>query len=65
MRSFTAFCTFIEGAHFDLAHTLARHAEFAGKLFERDRLVGQPPRSGAPASDGSPWRGSAGSRDDL
>jgi hypothetical protein len=44
MRSFTAFCTFIEGAHFDLAHTLARHAEFAGKLFERDRLVGQPPR---------------------
>src|SRR5262249_8193070 len=34
----------LEGAHLDLAHALARHAELGGKVFERHRLVRQAPR---------------------
>ena len=33
-----------EGAHFDLTDALARHAELVGELFQRDRLIGEPPR---------------------
>src|SRR5262245_23951446 len=32
----------LEGAHFDLAHPLARDAELVGELLERDRVVGKP-----------------------
>src|SRR5262245_2938333 len=32
---------FFEGAHFNLAHALARHTELGCKLLERDRVVGQ------------------------
>src|SRR5256885_1260326 len=34
----------LEGAHLDLAHALAGHAELLGQLLERDRIVGQPTR---------------------
>src|ERR1700686_4338375 len=34
----------LEGAHLDLAHALARDAEFGGQVLERDRIVGQPAR---------------------
>src|SRR5712691_4602816 len=34
----------LEGAHLDLAHALARDAEFGGQILERDRIVGEPPR---------------------
>src|SRR5262245_66411419 len=33
-----------EGAHFHLAHALARHAELGCKLLERDRIVRQSSR---------------------
>src|SRR6266702_4048948 len=32
----------LEGAHLDLAHALARDAEFLGELLERDRVVREP-----------------------
>src|SRR5258708_21504992 len=34
----------LEGAHLDLAHALARDAEFLGQLHERDLLLGEPTR---------------------
>jgi hypothetical protein len=34
----------LEGAHLDLAHALARDAELARQVLERDRVVGQPAR---------------------
>src|SRR2546428_13489447 len=34
----------LEGAHLDLAHALARDAEFVGEILERDRVVGEAPR---------------------
>jgi len=34
----------LEGAHLDPAHALARDAELARQIFERDRVVGQPAR---------------------
>src|SRR5205807_337117 len=34
----------LEGAHLDLAHALARDAEFLGEFFQRDRIVRQPSR---------------------
>src|SRR5229473_3189753 len=33
-----------EGAHLDLAHALARDAEFLGELHERDLFLGEPTR---------------------
>src|ERR1035437_9906010 len=39
----------LEGAHFDLAHALARDAEFGCQILERDRIVRQAaPREDAP-----------------
>src|SRR5262249_20402817 len=32
-----------EGSHFDLAHALARYAEFVREFFEGDRFVGEAP----------------------
>src|SRR5215831_19466587 len=34
----------LEGAHLDLAHAFARHAELGRQILERDRVVGKPPR---------------------
>src|SRR5215218_508023 len=34
----------LEGAHLDLAHALARDAEFLGQLRERDLFLGEPAR---------------------
>src|SRR5258706_13498066 len=34
----------LEGAHLDLAHALARDAEFLGQLRERDLFLGEPTR---------------------
>src|SRR5437899_13044724 len=34
----------VERAHLDLAHALARDAEFFGELLERDRILGEPAR---------------------
>src|SRR5258705_10993971 len=34
----------LEGAHLDLAHALARDAEFLGQLHERDLFLGEPTR---------------------
>src|SRR2546425_7046138 len=34
----------LERAHLDLAHALARDAEFFGELLERDRILGEPAR---------------------
>src|ERR1700680_4599844 len=34
----------LEGPHLDLAHALARDAEFLGQLLERDRLLREPAR---------------------
>ena len=34
----------LEGAHLDLAHALARDAEFGGEVLERDRVVGEAAR---------------------
>ena len=34
----------LEGDHLDLAHALARDAEFLGQLRERDLFLGQPAR---------------------
>src|SRR5262252_8823154 len=34
----------LEGAHLDLAHALARHAELGRQILERDRVVGKPAR---------------------
>src|SRR5260370_8416272 len=33
----------LEGAHLDLAHALARDADFLGQLHERDLLLANPP----------------------
>jgi hypothetical protein len=35
---------FLEGAYFNLAHTLARNAELVGDLFKRDWVLGEPAR---------------------
>ncbi len=35
---------FLEGAHFNLAHALARDAELGGDLFKRDWVLGEPAR---------------------
>ena len=43
-RFFTAFCTFLNRPHLDLAHALAAHAEFPGEFVERDRVLGEPAR---------------------
>src|SRR5260370_18640720 len=34
----------LEGAHLDLAHALARDAEFLGQFHERDLFLGEPTR---------------------
>jgi len=34
----------LEGAYLDLAHALARDAEFLGQLSERDLFLGEPTR---------------------
>src|SRR6202171_2054760 len=34
----------LEGPHLDLAHALARDAEFLGQLYERDLFLGEPTR---------------------
>src|SRR5260370_21641653 len=38
------FLHLLEGARLDLAYALARYAEFRGKLFERDRPLGETAR---------------------
>ena len=43
IRFFTAFCTFSK-ARTSIWRTRSRNAKFAGKILERDRIVGQPPR---------------------
>ena len=40
---------FLEGEHLDLAHPLARDAEFEGEQSKRDRVFGQAPRFEDPA----------------
>ena len=40
----------LESAHFDLAHAFARHAEFVGELFQRDRVVGEAARGTEPST---------------
>src|SRR5579864_9326686 len=33
----------LEGTHLNLTDALARHTELVGELFERDRVIGEPP----------------------
>jgi hypothetical protein len=43
-RCLTAFRTFSKTRHLDLPHSLARDAEFLGKLSKRDWVFRQAPR---------------------